>query len=119
MPARDDLTRLAFRVLEDALAQANHRPVQRTWGHKLALAWIAQTGITLPWHCNAFWQYMVEPYANENAGYQRYLRTSHLTGLLDNWYRKLGWNPPDCVQRGEWARLAGTGESIPRDHDPT
>jgi hypothetical protein len=94
-----------MRTLEDALARAEHGPVQRTWGHRLALAWMARTGIPLDWHCKKFWEAMVKPHDKAcSPEYARMYRSQDLSGVLDNWYRKLGWERPDCVQRGQWAR---------------
>jgi hypothetical protein len=49
MPRKADITGLALRTLEDALAEAEHGPIRRQWGHRLALAWLAQTGVAEPW----------------------------------------------------------------------
>ncbi len=103
-PSRERLTALALRTLEDALALAEHGPVKRTFGHRLALAWLAHEGIGLAWHYEAFWKAMAEEHRRENVGYQSYMRTRDLTGLLNHWYLSLGWEVPGQIQRGEWSR---------------
>jgi hypothetical protein len=45
-----ELTRLALRTLEDALAQAAHGPVIPEWWHGLALACLLQGGIADEFH---------------------------------------------------------------------
>jgi hypothetical protein len=109
MGTDSDLTRLAMRTLEDALARAHHGPVKRTWGHRLALAWMAQTGIPLDWHCQKFWQAMIEDHdGDDRPAYASMYRVNDLTGILDNWYLKMGWKIPGCIQRGKWADAYGT-----------
>jgi len=55
MPAQADLTHLALRTLEDALAEAEHGPVRRRWGHRLVLAWLVKAGIAERWHGRGRW----------------------------------------------------------------
>jgi hypothetical protein len=99
-----DMTRLAMRTLEDALAQAGHGPVSRQWGHRLALAWLGHIGVAEVWQCREFWTDM--RLVNTRPGQvdqSRYLRMSRLTDFLDTWYRQLGWSLPSHTQRGRWA----------------
>ncbi len=108
-PSRERLTALALRTLDDALALAEHGPVKRTFGHRLALAWLAHEGIGLPWHYDAFWKAMAEEHATQIGEYPRYMRTRDLTGLLNHWYLSPGWEIPNAVQRGEWERRVTPG----------
>jgi hypothetical protein len=114
-PSRERLTAMALRILEEALALADYGPVKRTLGHRLALAWLAHEGIGLPWHYEAFWKAMGDPYVWANPHYN--LRSRDLTGLLDHWYRQIGWEAPCCVQRANWKRersVSGTNRQ-PQD----
>lgn len=108
-PSRNRITALALRTLEDALAHADHGAVKRTMGHRLALAWLAHAGIGLEWHYEAFWEEMAVVRGVSLESQERYQRITRLTGLLDHWYRSLGWEAPCCVQRGHWADLAAPG----------
>lgn len=101
-PTRERLTAISLRILEEAAALAYHGPVRRTLAHRLALAWLSYEGIGLPWHYEAFWKRMAEPLFGQNPEYR--LRYQGLTGLLDYWYRQLGWEAPCSLQRGQWKR---------------
>ncbi len=61
MPSQLDIARVALRSLEDALAQAEHGPVQPQWWHRLALTCLLNAGIAEPWQCQSFWKEMAEP----------------------------------------------------------
>ena len=106
MAERDRVRALSLRALEDVLAQANFGPVTPQWGHRVALAWLAQAKAGQDWQFTNFWTAMQDSHEaawhDDNA---RYLRCSMLTGLLDRWYANLGLEPPSCVQRSRWARL--------------
>lgn len=106
MPARIDLAPLALRTLEDALAQivAADGPIERTWGQRLALAWLAHEGVAERWQCDAFWRELAETKTwahTPETG--EYIRTTSLHGLLDCWYLRLGMRAPGLEQRGRWA----------------
>ncbi len=104
-PARDRITDLALAMLEDALARAEHGPVERHHGHRLALAWMAHIGVAQDWQCVDFWREMAsEDRSQISTDYARYCRTGRMTGLLDNWYRALGKACPSMVERGEKVR---------------
>lgn len=93
-PSRARLTALALRALEDAATEARQGPVRRTFGHRLALAWLAHEGIGLPWHYEHFWTTMADPFVTANDLYKSYQRTTTLNGLLDYWHLALGWKRP-------------------------
>jgi putative SOS response-associated peptidase YedK len=99
-----DVTRLALRTLEDALAEAEHGAVRRQWGHRLALAWLVQAGIAERWQCRDFWKILVDPFAWAwTPDYVHYMRSSRLTGFLNNWWYRAGLTPPLGAERGKWA----------------
>jgi hypothetical protein len=70
------LIRLALDALEEAAAAAHHAPVFRTWGIRLALAYLASRerhgGSGARWPFDQFWKYLPEQkqqdrWANLNA----------------------------------------------------
>lgn len=99
------LARLALRTLEDALAQAQCGPVDRSWGQQFALSWLHQSGIAEAWQCAAFWNALTDECEwafTPEQGQQ--LRITSLMGFLDTWYLKLGIDRPCLQTRGRWAR---------------
>ena len=119
MPNRNDITHLALRTLEDARAHACHGPIDRTWGHRLALAWLAHIEAGKDWHYREFWQQLANPTTTSAAGCVGYPRITHLTGLLDYWYSELGIMPPTAVQRGDWSRAAQPTAVAPQRPAPS
>ena len=63
MPTRTTLARLALHTLEDVLTEVEVYclPSARTWGQRLALAWLAHEGIAEEWQCHEFWKTAVDP----------------------------------------------------------
>ena len=108
--AKDQLTRLALRTLENVLARAHYGSVPHEWGTALALAWLRHIGLLERWNCEGFWREMAEPHTREPGVMPRYIRTTHLTGILGRCYRELDWPEPTCVQRGQWAEQCRPGE---------
>lgn len=105
MPGNDPVAALAMRTLEDALAQAQAGSVHRTWGQRLALSWLARTGIAADWQCSSFWNVLDDPFdwAYTQSGAQDH-RVTTLMGFLDTWYFKLRLERPCLQQRARWAR---------------
>ena len=98
---------LAMRTLEDALAQARLGPVVPHWGHQLALTVLERKGIGLAWQYDAFRKAMLDRFEGAwHPSHAVYLRTTHLTGLLNYWWRALGHPPPSHQKRGAWADAA-------------
>lgn len=99
------LLALAFRTLEDVLAQAEHGPVPPNWGCRVALAVLANAGIGERWQFDEFWRGMqdhhVGAYHDDQA---RYLRSGCLLGMLRSWYQSAGIPQPTESQRAAWAR---------------
>lgn len=101
-----DVTRVALRTLEDALALAlaEHGRVLPQWSHRLALTCLLHIGIAQPWQCRRFWKAMNDPCAwAPSLGSAREMRTGLMIGSLNNWWRNAGFEPPSCVERGHRA----------------
>lgn len=100
----DRITRLAMSVLYDACARADCGEVERTWGHRLALEWLAGKGIAEPWQARAFRDDLAmqwdEHQYDESA---RYIQVTRLTTALTAWSYRLGIEPLGPL---EMARLA-------------
>ncbi|GGZ02813.1 hypothetical protein GCM10011614_17360 [Novosphingobium colocasiae] len=95
----DRLTRLALRVLYDAAAEAEGGAPQRTWGHRLALAWLVERGVADQWQAAAFWRDLAMEWSwQEHDHIARYEQTTGLHGALTNWSLRLGIEPLDPVQ---------------------
>jgi putative SOS response-associated peptidase YedK len=103
MPLESDLTRLALRTLEDALAQVEHGPIPRQWGYRLALTWLVKAGITQPSRCQEFWRLLDDPFTWAVTIDTGEMRRGKLAGLLDMWHGNAGHQPPDSAQRSRWA----------------
>jgi putative SOS response-associated peptidase YedK len=102
MPPPSDLTRLALRTLEDALAQAEHGRVPHLWAYRLALTCLLNAGIAEPWQCRKFWKAMNDPYAGTyNAQYAKMMRIDAMIGSLNNWHFEAGLKPPSHEERGQ------------------
>lgn len=110
MASRVDLTPIALRVLEDALAKATHGPVQRDWGQRLALSWLQHAGIAEDWQCRSFWRLLAENDEGEVNGCRGYVRMTRLTGALTCWYGNAGLAIPEGVDRERWAKKAQQGQ---------
>jgi putative SOS response-associated peptidase YedK len=105
MPTNDTITAIAMRTLEDAVAQAQCGVAQRTWGHRLALSWLARCGVAADWQCSRFWATLEDQFEwayTEQGGNE--LRISILMGLLDTWYLGLRQDRPSLQRRARWAR---------------
>ena len=102
-----DLTRLALRALEEAVAEARYGVVERKWGHRLALTWLRRAGIAQTWQAKDFWQRLADQ-PDEHRGPQmwNYARNTLLIGMLDNWHYAAGQQPPDIVWRQQLAHEA-------------
>lgn len=109
MASRIDLAALALRVLEDALAEASHGPVQRTWGHRLALSWLRHAGLAEEWQCRSFWKLLAEANEGEANGKVGYVRQTLLNGFLTHCYHSAGLEVPSEVQRALWASQEAHG----------
>lgn len=80
-----DLRHVALLALEDAMDRSRHGPVERTFGIRLALAYLASTADCERWPFDEFWRWMVHA---DLKG-----RTAHMTGSLNGIYRQLGVRP--------------------------
>lgn len=60
MTNQADLTRLALRALEEAVAEARYGVVERKWGHRLALTWLRRAGVAQTWQAKDFWQRLAD-----------------------------------------------------------
>ncbi|MGE4430910.1 MAG: SOS response-associated peptidase family protein [Sphingobium sp.] len=99
-PAQGRIAALALETLEDALAQAQHGPVQREQGHRLALAWLCANGVALNWQCTDFWMAMADPMLwVPAANYAHGQRTQRMRAMLDNCYYRLGLELPSWESR--------------------
>jgi putative SOS response-associated peptidase YedK len=102
MPSRIDLARLAMHTLEDALAEvdAYGLPIRRTWGQRLALAWLSHDGVAEAWQCREFWKVAADPmrWAHTPEMAQQ-MRSATLHGLLNCWHLRMGWPAPTPVER--------------------
>lgn len=107
-PTRDRMTYLALRVLEDALAQAKDGPVVRTVAHRLALGWLAYSGLASPERCTAFWNTMADAFRSQHGMFSSYCRTSYMCSFLDRCWRDQGWPPPWPTDRANWAKKRGS-----------
>lgn len=95
---------LALRTLEDALAQAQAGPADRSWGHRLALRWLLQVGVAQNWQCDGFWLALHDAHGwahTETIGHQH--RITSLMRFLDTWYLTLGIERPSLLTRSRWA----------------
>ncbi len=75
------LVKMALSALEDAVARAHAGPVERTWGLKLALAYLASRRQCERWPFDTFWAQMGEASANE--------RWTSLNAALNGIYKQL------------------------------
>jgi len=101
----DRITKLAMRVLYDALARAECGAVERTWGHRLALEWLVKQGVAEPWQAEDFWQYLADQWeTHQYEGTAAYTQRTHLYGALTNWSYCLGIEPLDLFTLGNMAR---------------
>ncbi|MXO86488.1 hypothetical protein GRI38_10675 [Altererythrobacter aurantiacus] len=76
------LTKLAILTIEDAARSAISGPVNRTFGVRLALAYLASRYNCERWPFDWFWRFLPE---GERKG-----RTANLTGALNAIYRQIG-----------------------------
>ncbi len=92
MPTPKRLSYLAIRTLEEALIEAEAGPVNRTCGHRLALAWLASQNAGLDWHYKNFWEAMVQTTSGGIQDGGKYIRTTTMHMLLHYWRRTLELN---------------------------
>ncbi len=59
------LIRMALNVLEDASAKAHDEPVERSWGIRLALAYLGSRKQCERWPFDTFWQELDTANAND------------------------------------------------------
>lgn len=99
------LSRLALRVLEDAVARAHGGNVERTWGHRLALEYLVHIGVAEAWQAASFWDELAmqweRPEFESNA---RYAQITHLMSGISNWGYKVRGRPIDVVEMSKLAR---------------
>lgn len=76
------LVELALRAIEDAAKEAMKRPVQRSFGLRLALAYLASRQECERWPFDGFWRYMVH---DDPKG-----RAANVTANLNGIYAQLG-----------------------------
>lgn len=79
---KEKLTGLALRTLEEAAAHSRQGPVQRTFGLRLALAYLASTKNCERWPFDGFWQYVAHHDPNG--------RHANVTANLNGIYEQLG-----------------------------
>lgn len=104
-PARERITAFALETLEDALARAEHGPVERQHGHRLALAWLCHAGVLLDWQCHEFWKVMADPLRFlPSESYITGYRTQRMRAMLDRGYCELGLERPSWEARARLAR---------------
>ena len=80
--SEDKLVHLALLAVEDAAEQARPAPIRRTFGLRLALAYLASRQDCERWPFDQFWQWSV--HADDNG------RRMHIIGSLNGIYRQLG-----------------------------
>ncbi len=81
----EKLQHLALLALEDAADRAMIEPVQRTFGVRLALAYLATTKHCERWPFDAFWRWL--PTKNHNGRY------ANIIASLNGIYRQIGIDP--------------------------
>lgn len=95
---------MALCALEEVLGFAQQGPVRRSWGVRLALAMLVRGGIAEPWQANQFWSAMADAIPGRwSPDDERYIRTTLLSGALDNWHYGAGLEPPDAMERARRA----------------
>lgn len=88
-PSRRRVDELALRVLEEAALEARTTPVERTHGHRLALAWLTFTDTATPDQAKDFWDCLghAEKYAGERGAFYR---TCDPKIFLQSWRKRIG-----------------------------
>lgn len=100
----DRPTRLALRVIADAVARAQCGEVERHWGHRLALELLVSRGIAERWQAADFWEHLAwqweRPEFEHNASYAQ---VTHLKGCLLAWCSNAGIEGPGPIEMGRLA----------------
>lgn len=76
---------LALSVLEEAASRAEHGPIERTGGHRLALAWLAYMEFAQPHQADQFWTMLARSgsYQMDEGGHFRFRADS--AWMLKGW----------------------------------
>lgn len=103
-PDHTKMTNFALLTLEHVLGQADHGPVPRSWGARLALTWLHSQGADTE-DCKEFWAVMIDPKCGQsNEPLANICRAGSLSRLLERFYRTVG------VQRAGMMYLGTTGK---------
>ena len=81
-PDDDSLTRLALLALENAMDEARSRPVRRSYGMRLALAYLFSRQDCERWPFDLFWRFLP---SEEEKG-----RVANLSAALNGIYLQIG-----------------------------
>lgn len=86
------LTTLALLTLEDAADQDRRGPVKRTWGMRLALAWLHGSKLAEREDCEAFWEELVRIRTDQvNDTLANVCRAGDASRYLEGIYRSAGF----------------------------
>ena len=101
------LTTLALLALEDAAHQGRSGIVQRTWGIRLALAWLHGARLVCRSDCDEFWRLLADPDCHQSSETgANVCRGQHLSMHLSRMYRSAGVErTPDMMFTGSAGRL--------------
>ena len=103
------LTKLALRVLEEALAQAEAEIVEPHVAHRLALQWLVAIGALENWQARSFIEAMGAPILTPHLpGGEHYIRPTLMRGTLLAAYYGLGNSQPPEGLRASLARRFAT-----------
>jgi len=102
------VTKLALRVLEEALAQAEAEIVEPHVAHRLALQWLVAVGALENWQAEGFIDAMGAPILTPHLpGGEHYIRPTVMRGTLLAAYYGLGYPlPPDGLRAALARRFA-------------
>jgi len=77
---------LALNILANAATRARYAPIERTFAHRLALAWLVHNRISTPWQAHDFWERIgSDP---KGAGpHTDYCRTRDFRITFRGWHR--------------------------------
>lgn len=76
------LNHIALKALEQAAASAKYKPLERTYAHRLCLAYLASRSGPERWQFDQFWAALIQP--------DDKIRTADLTRCLNAIYLRLG-----------------------------
>ncbi len=92
----DRLTQFALNTLEEAVTEASAKakvvdasPMRRTWGIRLALAYLASKGVGERWLYDNFWDELVDPHESQSASTASYIRFTNLNTICGRFHQLL------------------------------